>query len=77
MIWKESDHEPSLEYNAPAAMLSAGFLISPLVLDTQGVANIYAGAHLLRAGAFTVQVAPGRLNLEASSFRYRIFRFER
>ena len=77
VIWKESDRDPSLEYRAPAAMLSAGFLISPLALDNQAVVNIYSGGNVLRAGAFTVQAAPGLLNLGASSFRYRIFRFER
>lgn len=74
-IWK-ADGEPSLEYPAPAGMLSAGFFISPLARDNQEVANIYTGTHLLRAGAFTVQATPGPLNSGASSFRYRIFRFE-
>lgn len=77
VIWKQSDRDPSLKYRAPAAMLSAGFLISPLALDNQAVVNIYTGGNVLRAGAFTVQAASGLLDMGASSFRYRILRFER
>ena len=76
-IWKQSDSEPSLEYHAPTVMLSAGFLISPLALDNQQVANIYVGTNVLRAGAFTVRAVPEPLNLGSSSFRYRIFQCER
>jgi hypothetical protein len=76
-IWKESDREPSLKYRAPMAMLSAGFLISPLALDNQQVLNIYTGAEVLRPSAFAVPASPGLLKLGASSIRYRIFRIER
>lgn len=77
VIWKQSDGEPTPEYRAPMAMLSAGFLISPVARDNQEFLNIYTGANVLRAGAFMVKVDSGLLNLGASSFRYRIYRFER
>jgi hypothetical protein len=77
VIWKQSDNESSLKYRAPAAMLSAGFLISPLALDNQEVVNIYTGAHTLRAGAFTVEAPPGLLISGPSAFHYRLFQIER
>jgi len=58
-------------------MLSAGFLISPLALDTQGTVEIYTGDHILRAGAFTAVEAPSELlNSGASSFQYRLYQIE-
>lgn len=73
VIWKQSDSKPSLDYRAPAAMLSAGFLINPLALGNQDVANIYTGVHVDQVDAFTVRTASGLLNLGPSPFRYRIF----
>ena len=77
VIWKPSDHEPSLIFNAPTAMLSAGFLINPLALDNQAVVNIYSGTNALRAGAFTVETTPDLFNSGQSSFQYRLFQIER
>jgi len=60
---------------APARMLEAGFLASPLVLDNLDVLHVYTGEAMVRPRAYSLDAGPaGRYY--RTPFRYRIYRIE-
>jgi hypothetical protein len=60
---------------APARMLEAGFLASPLVLDNLDVLHLYTGGAMARPRAYSVEADLARLFYRAP-FHFRIFKIE-
>jgi hypothetical protein len=60
---------------APARMLEAGFLASPLVLDNLQALHLYAGEGLARPRAYSVETSWAGL-LYRTPLHYRIYRIE-
>jgi len=77
ILWSRSAESPPARFRAPAAMLSAGFLASPLVLDNQDAGNLYTGGDIHAAGAFSVQTAPGWPGSCPQQIHFRIYRIQR
>jgi hypothetical protein len=76
-VWGQADGAAAVKYRAPATMLSAGFLASPLVLDNGDVLGIYTGAKVRRGNAFSVEPAPDILSDWQPQIPYRIYRIEK
>ncbi len=61
-------------FPAPASMLAAGFLASPLELDNLEMMNLYQGKPLIRPKAYAVELAPGTVKFWREKIHYRIYR---
>jgi hypothetical protein len=75
-IWQEPGQGRIARPPAPALMLAAGFLASPLLLHQSDVLDLYAGRAVPRPGAYSVEVEPGEAVMWQQTVRYRIFRIE-
>jgi hypothetical protein len=61
---------------APAPMLSAGFLASPLVLRREAFSKLYAGENGSRPQAYSIEPAAGGERFWKPTVRFRIYRIE-
>jgi hypothetical protein len=75
-VWSGPPNEPGKAFLAPACMLSAGFLASPLVLDNHDVANLYDGKAPIRPTAIAVRFLPSPVDFWQAKMHYRIYRIE-
>jgi len=62
------------KFTAPPAMLAAGFLANPLVLENQDVMDLYAGKKLARAAAYSLELPPGTKLFWQDIVRYKVYR---
>ena len=76
-VWSSADPATPARYHAPATMLSAGFLASPLILNTGDVLGLYTGAKVPRCEAFSVELAPGILRDWQPRIHFRMYRIEK
>lgn len=76
-VWSQAETPSPMEFNAPATMLSAGFLASPLVTDNQDVLNLYTGVKTRLPGAFSVEPGLSAFNPWQSEIHFRIYRIEK
>jgi hypothetical protein len=76
LVWDQSGAAPAAKFSAPAVMLSAGFLASPLLLDNSDVMNFYAGTNTRPANTFSVEFAPGLVNAWQPMIHFRLYRAE-
>jgi lysophospholipase L1-like esterase len=74
--WREPDGKLMVRNRAPAQMLAAGFLASPLLLNNQDVLNLYASRAMARPGACSVELLPGEQSYWQEVVRYRIYKVE-
>jgi hypothetical protein len=63
-------------YKAPAPMLAAGFLASPLLLNTEDVQNFYSGQNGIRPEAYSVEFDPGGKPFWQPAAQCRIYKIE-
>jgi len=78
-VWLKVEGEGSEgradKFWAPARMLEAGFLASPLVLDNLDVLHVYTGEAMVRPRAYSVAAgSPGRFY--RNPFHFRIYKIE-
>lgn len=74
--WTNSPPQRGPEFRAPAAMLSAGFIVKPLLTETMDVAALCAGKASLRPTAVSVETSPRNRTFYRQPFSYRIYRIE-
>jgi len=74
--WREPGGKLLVRNRAPAPMLAAGFLASPLLLNNEDVLNLYANRAITRPGACSVEVLPGEQRYWQDAVRYRIYKIE-
>jgi len=74
--WSESGSSPMLKRRAPASMLAAGFLASPLLADTDDVSSVYSDAGRKTPASYSVQLLPGEEHFWKSEIKFRIYRIE-
>lgn len=65
------------EFRAPAPMLAAGFLVSPLLLDTRDLSNLYGGKDLRRPAAISIQRATGTESCWEDGVFFKLYRIEK
>lgn len=66
------EHE-ELVYNAPLTMLSAGFLVSPLLRSNEDVKRVLLGNAGKRVNRFTLEPTSGNSTLVGKAFNYRLY----
>jgi hypothetical protein len=74
--WREPGGKLMVRNRAPAQMLAAGFLASPLLLNNQDVLNLYASRAIARPGACSVELLPGEQRYWREAARYRIYKVQ-
>jgi lysophospholipase L1-like esterase len=74
--WREPGGKLMVRNRAPAQMLAAGFLASPLLLNNQDVLNLYASRAIARPGACSVELLPGEQRYWQDAVRYRIYKVQ-
>ena len=74
--WREPGGKLIVRNRAPAQMLAAGFLASPLLLNNQDVLNLYASRAIARPGACSVELLPGEQRYWQDAVRYRIYKVQ-
>ncbi|HEV2395296.1 MAG TPA: hypothetical protein VG146_23350 [Verrucomicrobiae bacterium] len=62
------------KFRAPVAMLEAGFLASPLLLDNQQVLALFKGQPAHRPTAYSIELSGGSRGLWQGVIRYRVFK---
>jgi hypothetical protein len=72
-VWTGNTKAP---YKAPAPMLAAGFVASPLLLSDSDVREFYRGGKLTRPDAYSIGFDAGGEALWAKTFLCRIYTFE-
>lgn len=75
VVSQAGDAQPTI-FNAPAAMLSAGFLMNPLVLNNQDVSDLYASGKRRTAASFVVDDAHDGIEAWKPQVKYRIYRVD-
>jgi len=71
--WREPGKGVLTRRRAPAAMLSAGFFASPLLLRNDDVLRFHSGQELPRPGAYSVELLPGEGSFWQDAVRFRVF----
>jgi hypothetical protein len=61
---------------APASMLAAGFLASPLLLRNQDVLDLYTSRPVKRPAAYSVELLPGEEHFWRPNIYFRLYRIE-
>ena len=74
--WREPGGKLLVRNRAPAQMLAAGFLASPLLLNNEDVLNLYADRAIKRPGACSVELMPGEQCYWQDAVRYRVYRIK-
>jgi hypothetical protein len=74
--WREAGKKLILRRRAPASMLAAGFLASPLVSTTEDVRNLYTGKPSTRPAAYSVELLPGEEYLWKPKVKFRLYTIE-
>ena len=61
---------------APAPMLAAGFVASPLLLDNGDVLDLYTSNRIVRPTAYSVELSPDEKQYWQKEVRFRIYRLD-
>jgi len=70
--WREPAKGLLLRRRAPAAMLAAGFVASPLLQRNEDVLARYRGSAASRPGGYSVELLPGEEYLWQSAVHFRV-----
>jgi hypothetical protein len=57
-------------------MLAAGFIASPLLLNTKDVLDLYGGARIVRPSAYSVELTPGAECCWQKTINFRVYRID-
>jgi hypothetical protein len=71
--WRDESKRLLLRRRAPAPMLAAGLLASPLVLSNEDFLGCYTGKHPPRPAAYSVELLPGEAHFWESAIRFRVY----
>lgn len=77
VVWPGTSTSPTARrFRAPAAMANAGFLVSPLELNTDDVLALYQGIEPIRPSAWAIEFNPGDRKFWQPTFSFRVYRLE-
>jgi hypothetical protein len=74
--WRSPAQDLIIRRRAPAAMLTAGFVASPLLTRNQDMLDLYNGNVSTRPAAYSVELLKGEERYWQTNIRYRIYRIE-
>jgi hypothetical protein len=73
--WRHSERTQKATFFAPAPMLAAGFLASPLLLENRDVLNLCAGKAVVRPDAYSVEFGSGKY-FWSEKISFQLYRIE-
>ena len=76
LVWGDSPGNGPRRFRAPAPMLSAGFVASPLLLKTEDFANVSRGCGFTRPSAFALEFSRGDGRWWKNTIQFRISKIE-
>jgi hypothetical protein len=74
--WSANGKDSTRRFRAPAPMLAAGFLLSPLLLTTDDVRALYEGAESNRPNACSIEFNPGDEKFWQRTVRFHVYAIE-
>jgi hypothetical protein len=74
--WSANGKESTRRFRAPAPMLAAGFLLSPLLLTADDVRGLYQGVEPHRPNACSIEFNPGDEKFWQRTIRFRVYAIE-
>jgi hypothetical protein len=74
-VWCTAPAKSPQEFCAPAPMMAAGFLASPLLTNDEELLAVYEGKPVLRPTAYSVELGSSAF-LWKSEIRFRIYKIE-
>jgi hypothetical protein len=75
-VWRRQPGSQVMDFRAPAPMLAAGFLASPLVFHNPEMVDCYTGRGAQRPETFSVDVEGRDMNFWQDDINYKIYRIE-
>jgi hypothetical protein len=75
-MWRKSSKDGASWFRAPAPMLAAGFVASPMLANTDDTLNFYADIAVNRPYACSVELGAGNERYWRESIAYRIYKIE-
>lgn len=76
-MWHKSSKEGASWFRAPVPMLAAGFVVSPMLANTEEALNLYTGSAMTRPQACSVEMGAGNQRFWQETIGYRIYKIER
>ncbi|HVV70607.1 MAG TPA: hypothetical protein VHI52_03770, partial [Verrucomicrobiae bacterium] len=74
--WSEPSKKLLVRNRAPASMLAAGFIASPLLLQNADVLNLYTNGPVRHPVAYSVELLPGEQRFWKPDIHFRLYRIE-
>ncbi len=75
-VWCDTPTLRAARFHAPAPMLAAGFLASPLPLDNRDVLDLCTGKPITRPSAYSIEIGPAAQHLWQDGIHFRLYRIE-
>jgi hypothetical protein len=72
-VWSDSEKAPLARAVAPAPMLAAGFLLSPLLLQTKDVQNFYNHKDVIHPKRCSIEAEKGTESFWRAQLHFRIY----
>lgn len=73
-VQRGSDGLPGHAFSVPAAMMSAGFLANPVVLNKDDVKHLYDASKILHADAYSIEIPPDDSKYWQPQIHFRLYR---
>lgn len=75
-VWRNSSKQGASWFRAPAPMLAAGFVASPMLANTDDTLNLYADCAIARPYACSIELGAGNARFWQESIAYRIYKID-
>jgi hypothetical protein len=75
-MWRTTTRQGASSFRAPAPMLAAGFVASPLLTSTEDALNLYADCAATRPCGCSIELGTGKERFWQDAIHYRIYRIE-
>jgi hypothetical protein len=75
-LWPDTPASDGDIFQAPASMLAAGFVVSPLVMKNEDLVDAYTGEGIRHAAACSIQVKKETAHYWHQEINYKVFGIE-
>jgi hypothetical protein len=73
-LWHKPNEAAPARFHAPAPMLAAGFLSSPLVLSSRKLADLYGDGPVSRPTAYAIEIEPTARRFWKQRIHFRLYK---
>jgi hypothetical protein len=75
-MWRNSSKQGVARFRAPTPMLAAGFIASPMLVNTEDTLNLYTDRSITRPYACSIELGDGNEQFWQELIHYRIYKIE-